>query len=174
MPRKVIELNLNPDEIKKRIALDKGDIKNNKWAALLHVSPSLISQIHPKGADKPSKTPSLEYIIAVSRYTGKSLEWYLYGENTPAPLRKLHDVNQHPLLGDPQFWSNWSDEDIRLCQQLKRILDSNHPVAKPAIISNLAAFELSILSEKKNSNEIVKLKKRVQQLETVNKPVLHP
>ena len=156
MHRKYLELNLNFEEIRKRISLDKGKHKNIEWAKLLQVSPSLISQVHPKVATKASKSPSLEYVIAVARFTGKPVEWYLYGETNPPPIRKLPQPLgdkptrlYHPLLKDPKFWSNWSDEDIDVCAQVKQIMDSNHPVLKPLMIQAISHFQQTIKAEKR-------------------------
>lgn len=148
---KKIDLSLNYIEIKKRIELDKANYSASEWAARLNISKSSISNIHGKGS---RINPSLEYIIAVARFMGKSIEWYLYG-NTERPGLTS------PSIGGP----DWSGEDVRLSQQLKNILDSKHPVIVPAIVSNLAAFELSVEMEKTQAGEIKRLKKRVSDLE---------
>ena len=63
------------------------------------------------------------------------------------------------------------------CQQLKDIISSDHPIVKPAIIAALAAFQNSVLTEKRQGNTIKKqdadirsLSNRVRYLEKVYNP----
>lgn len=71
-----LELNLNFNEIRKRIELDKNQYKPGAWANKVGVSVNVVSNIHGKTQQKPS----LEYIIAVSIATGKSVDYYLWGK----------------------------------------------------------------------------------------------
>ena len=72
-----VHLTLNYDEIKKRIEVDKASHSVKEWAKLVGMSSASISNIHGKSA---KAKPSLEYIIAVAKVTGKHVEWYLYGD----------------------------------------------------------------------------------------------
>jgi hypothetical protein len=91
MSRKKIDLHLNIREILGRIETVKDEIYpekktgNKKWANLVSVSESLISQLHPRKPRNEIKEPSLEYIIAVARATKKPIEYYLYGDSTQMP-----------------------------------------------------------------------------------------
>ena len=176
---------LNYDEIRRRIELDKNEYsKTSKdWAIYIGVEESAVSNFHRK---KDPRKPSFEYVLAVAYKTQKPAEWYLYGHPDPEPA--MLSEPQKPYMKDanrPSFCdSTWSDDDIRHCKQLKKILDSKHPVIVPAIISNLAAFEHSVTSEKertvesddlkagmkKKSNEIKELKKRILHLEALTDP----
>nr|WP_319495135.1 hypothetical protein [uncultured Desulfobacter sp.] len=73
---KKINVSLNFDEIRARIEEFKKDIKPGIWANKLGVSINVVSNIHGKTKQKPS----LEYIIAVSQITGKSVDYFLWGE----------------------------------------------------------------------------------------------
>lgn len=184
MSRKFIDLSLNYDEIRTRIEMDMCPYKKIDWAKKVGVSQSLISNVHKnRGKSSDKISPSLEYIVAVARFTGKPVEWYLYGTPVGAGAGEAPPSGRqagHPLddCGD------WSPEDIRCCKQLKSILDSRHPVIVPAIQANLAAFEISVRSDRdrageaaklkanlmKKTNEIKELKKRILNLEALADP----
>jgi len=68
---------LNFDEIRERIELDIGDTKPGKWANKLGCSKSLVSNVH---GESKRQNPPLPYVIAVAKFTGKPIEWYLYGD----------------------------------------------------------------------------------------------
>ena len=154
---KKLHLIFNYSEIKARIEIDKDQYKVGEWAKNVGMSVPSISNIHGKSS---RINPSLEYVIAVARFTGKPVEWYLYGDAKP----EVHLVKEPSAPYD--CGEHWSDEDIHRCKQLKKILDSNHPIIKPAIISNLDAFEHGI----DQANNIDILTKRVNHLEDLIKP----
>ena len=106
---KKFDLQLDFKSIRERIELDMRDIQSKKWAELLNVSASLISNIHGKGKNQ---NPPLPYIIAVARITGKPVESYLYGE---AGSEKKNDE---------WFMCGWSPEAQDACRTVKEILDS--------------------------------------------------
>ena len=151
MPRNFIDLHLNYDEIRARISQDKGKLRHKEWAEKIQVSPSLIAQIHPKVISQSTKQPSLEYVIAVALYTGKSIRWYLFGKEGPPPLRVPPEgpggIWHHPLLKDPCFWNKWTPESVEVCSKVKRILDSDHPHVKPLLLTGVDCFLNVIDSE---------------------------
>jgi transcriptional regulator with XRE-family HTH domain len=73
---KKINVSLNFDAIRERIEEYKKDIRPGVWADRLGVSVNVVSNIHGKTRQKPS----LEYIIAVSQITGKSVDYFLWGK----------------------------------------------------------------------------------------------
>ena len=90
---KKIDLKLEFDAIRKRIEEDKNTHKPGVWAELVGVSGSVVSNVHGKSQQKPS----LEYIVAVSKATGKSVDYYLWGPQ--ADQEKPEDLkdSQNPL-----------------------------------------------------------------------------
>ena len=158
-----INLDLDFDEIRKRIELVKADVKPSTWAKYLVVSKNIVTNIH----GETKQRPSLEYIVAVARFTGKPVEWYLYGDQNPTDKGTNLISEPHSALNadkKPHFCGpDWTDDDVRYCKQLKKILDSKNPVIVPAIISNLAAFEYSVTDEKRKSKEIDDLKSGMKQ-----------
>jgi len=157
---KKIELHLNFNEIKKRIEIDKAPYGVGEWADLIGISIASVSNIHGK---KGKVKPSIEYIVAVAKVTGKPIEWYLYG---------TQPENQAKAMTEEEFMAQWPEEIKNACRQLKEILLSDHPVIKPALLSNLAAFQHSVQEEKvhrdrdnKRDEEIRKLRKRIRFLE---------
>ncbi|MCG8640590.1 MAG: hypothetical protein MI862_12695 [Desulfobacterales bacterium] len=70
-----IDLKLDFDAILGRINLDKKGLKPSVWADMLGVSRNIVTNVHGKIKQKPS----LEYIVAVSKATGKSVDYYLWG-----------------------------------------------------------------------------------------------
>lgn len=56
----------------------------------------------------------------------------------------------------------WPDDIKNACRQVKKILQSDHPVIKPALLSNLAAFQYSVDKEESQvRNKIENLISRV-------------
>ncbi len=169
MSRKKIELNLDYNKIMGRINACKAEIypekktDNKKWAALVGVSESLVSQLHPKKQNTKTKEPSLEYILAVARVTGKSIEWYLYGENWDRAESAAPAAN--PAKDFPP--AHWPEEMRRACRQMQKIFlsDYDHDVIKPALMATLAAYEASIDNELLHTTEIKELQERLHILE---------
>lgn len=71
-----IPINLDFDAILQRIEQEKEGIKPGEWAKRIGVRPNIVSNVHGKIRQKPS----LEYIVAVSMATGRSVDYYLFGE----------------------------------------------------------------------------------------------
>ena len=84
-----IDLQLNFDEIVKRIELDKDLYKPSEWADKVGVAKNIISNVHGKIKQKPS----LEYIVAVSKATGKPVDYYLWGKEFDKPPSIENDFN---------------------------------------------------------------------------------
>jgi hypothetical protein len=172
---KKINLELNYDEIRRRVEIDKAHYSVGDWAKLIGCSSSSISNIHSK---KCTVKPSLEYVVAVSRVTRKPAEWYLYGCTMQESDTQCVAENRAAIQGKnmPDCMNDWPNDIIEACRQLKDILLSDHPVIKPALISSLAAFQCSLEKEKeqdekikKQDQEIKKLSRRLLQLENWHK-----
>lgn len=157
MPRKFIDLLLDYEEIRKRITLDMTSFKKYEWADKVKVSKSLITGIHKEEGKKGKRTnPSLEYIIAVSNFTGKPVEWYLYGR-WPA----LTSVDSHHTAKEeksdkndtPDFLCGCDDEIIDACKDVKEILESGNETIAPALVANIKAFKHGVRQDKR-LNEI--------------------
>jgi hypothetical protein len=160
MPRKYIDLGLNYNEIRDRIEEDMIHFKKYIWAVNVKVSQSLISKVHKKPDKGNERTnPSLEYVIAVANFTGRPIEWYLYGCKEAEPREQTEE----------EFMAKWPEEIRDACRKLKKLLLSDDPVIKPALLSNLAAFQLSL----EQKEEIRKLSRRLQFLEERHKAKRH-
>lgn len=72
-------------------------------------------------------------------------------------------------MSPEEFMAQWPAEIRNACRQLKDILLSDHPVIKPALLSNLAAFQYSVAKEKSQDAEIRNLSRRLQELEEWHK-----
>ena len=79
-----IDLSLDIDKIRRRLEDDQKGFKPSEWAKRVGVSKNVVTNIH--GATR--QRPSLEYIVAVSRFTGKPVEWYLYGTQAEQDKQK--------------------------------------------------------------------------------------
>lgn len=112
-----IDLNLNFDEIEERISQDKIGIKPSAWADKIGVSRNVVTNVHGKIKQKPS----LEYIVAVSKATGKSVDYYLWGSETEEQSEaKLIDVNKKEL----DIFRN-KERALELIKQLSTIENLN-------------------------------------------------
>ena len=156
---KKLDLSLNFNEIRKRIEIDKLQYKGIDWAKLTGMSNQSISNIHSK---KKLVNPSLEYIIAVAKITGKPIEWYLYGKEIAKPnnIEEIKtDYNNDPFKGI-------SKEDRPYFIKLRKILESNDKETINAIKSNLDAFKTSVI-------RVDTIKDRDEIIQNMNKRLLH-
>jgi hypothetical protein len=86
-----IDLQLNFDAIRERIEHQKKPYKPGVWADMVGVARNIVSNVH----GKVKQTPSLEYIVAVSKATGKSVDYYLWGKQSeekkypPADIKRI-------------------------------------------------------------------------------------
>ena len=84
--------------------------------------------------------PGGDYLIIIREKFGVSIDWLLTG--------KENHIVSEPATG----YNNTSFYDCvlpkEICEQVKEIIESNHPVIKPALISNLAALQYGIRKEK--------------------------
>lgn len=99
---------------------------------------------------------------------GWSLDWLLKGNGPGGQHQTVSEPAAH-YCTEEEFMAQWPEEIKNACRQLKRILLSDHPVIKPALISNLAAFQYSIEKEKSQDDEIRKLSRRLKFLEDRHK-----
>lgn len=113
------DLGLDYNAIRQRIEIDKADIRPSDWARKVGVSLAAVSNIHSPGTLQP---PSLQYVIAVARATGKPLEWYLYGELQEAEA-KTSGPSANREAAEPA--GNISRQ--RIHTDVDRILDSGIP-----------------------------------------------
>ncbi len=156
---KIIELSLNYDEIRKRIEIDKARYKVKKWSELTGTSRNVISNIHGKAG---KHNPSLQYIIAVARATGKPVEWYLYGEvqRFPALIEEPHMPYQVLDPDDPRFWP----EDVKnICKKVKKIIESKSPFFVLALQVVVATFEQYIYSGREKRASIKQINDMISQ-----------
>lgn len=68
-------------------------------------------------------------------------------------------------MTEEEFMAKWPEEIRNACRKLKDILLSDDPVIKPALLSNLAAFQQSL----EQKEEVRKLNRRLQFLEERHK-----
>ena len=139
---KKIDLSLNYTEICARIEADMGNIRPSIWADKIKVSINVVSNIH---GEKGNRHPSIEYAVAVSRATGKPIEWYLFGDSHANPA--IAEVNKNYKSNNTLMY-DWPEEHLRACRLLKEILDSGDDKAIGAILFNLEATKGTV---RKNS-----------------------
>jgi len=96
--------------------------------------------------------PDGRRLLAIHEKFGVSIDWLLTGKEPGAQLPEA-------------FMAQWPVEVRNACTQLKNILLSDHPVIKPALLSNLAAFESSVEREKTQDEEIKRVNRRLHRQE---------
>jgi hypothetical protein len=110
----------------------------------------------------PGYRPSLDILLTVTEKFDVTMDWLLTG--TEQYISQIQGVaeRQATYCAEPV--------EVKIaCRQLKAILLSDHPVIKPALQSNLAAFQYSIEKEKSQEDEIRKLGRRLKFLEDRHK-----
>lgn len=114
--------------------------------------------------------PEWDQLVKIAAATGKSIDWLLTGLETAQARHVVAEGNAPYNVADECDWpadvTDQQREEIRrACKSVQKIYLSDHRVIKPALQSNLAAFEYSIDKEKEQDKEIKQLKKRVGDLE---------
>ena len=107
---------------------------------------------------KESYRPSLEILLEITEKFPVTIDWLLTGKESKG-------------CSEEEFMAQWPEEIRNACRQLKDVFLSDHPVIKPALISNLAAFQYSVEKEKSQDNKIEeqtqKLKKQDQEIRKI-------
>jgi transcriptional regulator with XRE-family HTH domain len=114
-------------------------------------------------------------MLAIRDKFGVSIDWLLTGAD-PAPVSAYeYRESVSPYESGPPcpFCGDMSDEIKKLCITLKDIIDSKHPVIVPALLSNLEAFKYSVDKERKQDDDIDKLKREVRHLKTLMSSETH-
>ncbi|WP_321495596.1 hypothetical protein [uncultured Desulfobacter sp.] len=104
-------LNLDFDAIRERIEKDKDRYKPGTWAEMVGVSLNVVSNIHGKS----KRNPSLEYIVAVSLATGKSVDHYLWGDKNKEEQLEQKNVK----IDSTPLQQSIIDEDQDLIKEFK-------------------------------------------------------
>lgn len=133
---KKIDLNLDYGAIRKRIEKKKDRLKPSEWAEKIGVARNVVSNIH----GKTNQPPSLEYIIAVSRATGKAIEYFLWGLESYL----CEDI-----------------EIVGLLEATKQILKSGNQMASDALRRNIEYFSQAV----EDQAGLVKTKERFATVE---------
>ena len=155
---KKIDLSLNFDEIRKRIEIDKSQYKPGEWAKLIGLSKQNISNIHGKAG---KYEPSLQYIIAVARATGKPVEWYLYGEKASLRIQEPPDSYDKRKARHCEFCGNMSEEVKELCKKVKEIIESKNIVFASVLKTIIAVFDQYKYEGKEKREPLRKLKQKI-------------
>jgi hypothetical protein len=159
---KKIDLQLEFNRIRERIEIDKSNHKPGKWAEPIGVSKTLVSNIH--GRSK-RQNPSLPYVFAVSMFTGKPIEWYLYGGELES--KTVAETQQSYGAGQGAFGQEWSEEIKELCKKVKDIVESEHHIIVPVLVNSIEAC-CKQLDEIKKLKEIATHRKKLLESDTEN------
>lgn len=135
------------EKIRQRIELDMAGHKPADWARKVGVRINVVSNVHGKS----QRNPSMLYVLAVARATGKPPEWYLYGE-TPA----ARPVNPEETRAEGNL-------DPDLLAKISRILDSEAAEDLRAAVAAILA-RIAINEQKPADRRIERLEKRIDQL----------
>ncbi len=130
-----IKINVDFDLVRDRINDYYKRYKPAEWAKNIGVSKNVVSNIH--GATK--QKPSLEYIVAVSIFTRKSVDYYLWGNKDKG------------LAVSPP----------KLIQRASKILTSGNSNAATTLETHINQLEAIIKADKEQDE----LKRKISRLE---------
>jgi hypothetical protein len=129
--------------------------------------PTLMNYLVPKGI---GRVPEWDQLVKLAKSLETTTDWLLTGQGSmraKAPeIKEQRDQYGTPLQPCP-FCGGMSEEIKKLCKTMKEIVDSKHPVIVPALLSNLEAFKYSVDKERKQDDDIDKLKREVRHLKTL-------
>ena len=150
---KKINLNLNYNEIRNRIEIDIGKMGSKGWADLIGVSINVVSNIHGKAG---KHYPSLQYVVAVARVTGKPIDWYLYGKMPENQnIQKISEPRDEHNTADPSNTGACPikcDDVLRdICRDVKHVMEEDGEFAD-ALKANIKAFKKSVDIERRLKN----------------------
>jgi transcriptional regulator with XRE-family HTH domain len=111
--------------------------------------------------------PDGKQLMLIHEKFGVSLDWLVIGIG-PQKAAVAGIAEQEAGYGCESL-DSWPEDIKNACRQLREILLSDHPVIKPALLSNLAAFQHSVSKEKSQEEEIRKLSRRLLELEQWHK-----
>lgn len=143
---KKIDLQLNFSAIRQRIENQKMHYKPGVWADMVGVSKSVVSNVH--GTTK--QNPSLEYIIAVSRATGRSVDHYLWGDPSEQNNRKDSEppdsATQKIITDHQNLIKKFEDpvQGIDVNQKLIDLQNTNRSLFKSAIQSIVGYWDAAM------------------------------
>jgi len=150
---KKIHLSFDYNGIKKRIEIDKDNYSVKKWADFIGLS----------SASKAN--PSLEYIIAVAKFTGKPIEWYLYGHSVKeysTDFKTESSPKDHPSGLEPCPVN--CDENLRrLCAEVKKVIGSPWSYAG-SLEQNIHSFHEAVEEKEKHKAEMDELRNQFDNL----------
>lgn len=123
---------------------------------------TLMNYLVPKGI---GRVPEWDQLVKIAQASGKSIDWLLTGKD---PVQLQAGIVSDPRAGYgacADSLDTLPEEIKNACRQVRDIFLSDHSVIKPALLSNLAAFQYSVEKEKSQDEEIEKLNRRLKQLE---------
>lgn len=99
-------------------------------------------------------------MLAIQAKFNVSIDWLLNGkEPIPVKYPQPGQISQEEFIEG--YIADWPEEDKKACRRFRKIMASNDPVVKFALLSNLAAFEESL----EQKEEVRRLNRRLQFLE---------
>lgn len=146
-----IELSLNYAEILQRIEADMTKYKPLQWAKSLGIGINVVSNYHGKSA---KRNPSLEYVIAVAKFTGKPIEWYLYGTSQ-------EEKTQPPTEKSESAGIELSEQFIEVHKKVEDILVSGTNYAD-VLQQNIEVFHKAVANQEEADKDLVGLKKNLR------------
>lgn len=127
----------------------------------------------------PGYRPSFDILLTVTEKFDLSFDWLVTGKGSMRPgalsiqeQRELYNAQKSHCL----FCDGMSGQVKDLCNRMKKIIESKHETAVPALISNIAAFEDSVKQTeeiKRQKEEIEELKKTVRHHSKLLQPEHH-
>ena len=116
--------------------------------------------------------PGGAQLLAIQQTYNVSIDWLLNGSKPiPALVVKSPRISESRAEYEPEreLLADWPEDILEACLALKEIMTSGDHLLKSAILSNLAAFKLSVHQKE----EIRKLSTRLQYLEEREKGERH-
>ena len=152
--KKIIILNLFSKRLKELIDL-RLKITQKAFADQIGIAENYLSMVLNEKSG-----PSADMLAGLFLHHSEHLEWLLTGKEIAPGL--LAEPRAEYGAGDQhcEFCGDMTDEIKDLCKKVKAIVESKHPTAVPALLSNIAAFEDSV----KQTERIDNLEKEVKRL----------
>jgi hypothetical protein len=111
--------------------------------------------------------PSADMISGIYLHYNECLEWLLTGSETriaaPGTAEAMPEF-VHEGVHPCKFCGEMTEDIKALCERVKKIIESRHRSAVPALLSNITAFEDSV----KQDEDLRNLKEKVRHLEKLS------
>jgi len=154
-------------DIGRRIKMLRGKMKQSEFANKF----GLKRQQDVSKIESGILKPPAKFLLDISVYYGKPMEWLLNGQEITTATSGVDtsEFSDSTLTNNPPIYSSYTEKSLLLHQQLEHICRDGSEKQINAVAAILEGTEQSIMQFEAIMAEMLKLSKKIDQLETTLK-----